>query len=154
VIILCGRWDLCYKLSFRDLVEMMSERGLDLAHTTILRWVQRYAPEFIKRWNRFGRPAVRSWRADETYIKVQGQWTYLCRTVNKYELTIDFRLSRTRDETAARTFFMKAIRLEEQPSHTITPDGYGASYRAVREMRTDSLLPNRTKLRPSKYLTT
>ena len=64
VIILCVRWYLRYKLSFRDLVEMMSERGLNLAHTTILRWVQRYAPEFIKRWNRFGRPAGRSWRVD------------------------------------------------------------------------------------------
>ena len=60
VIILCVRWYLRYKLSFRDLVEMMSERGLHLAHTTILRWVQRFAPEFIKRWNRFGRPAGRS----------------------------------------------------------------------------------------------
>jgi hypothetical protein len=67
VIILCVRWYLRYKLSFRDLVEMMSERGLQLAHTTILRWVQRYAPEFIKRWHRFGRLAGRSWRVDETY---------------------------------------------------------------------------------------
>ncbi len=64
-----------YKLSSRDLVEMMYERGLHLAHTTILRWVQRYAPEFIKRWNRFGRPAGRFWRVDETYVKVRGQWT-------------------------------------------------------------------------------
>jgi hypothetical protein len=69
VIILCVRWYLRYKLSFRDLVEMMPERGLDLAHTPILRWVRRYAPEFIKRWNRFGRTASRSWRVDETYIK-------------------------------------------------------------------------------------
>jgi transposase-like protein len=71
VIILCVRWYLRYKLSFRDLVEMMAERGLTLAHTTILRWVQRYAPEFLKRWNRFGRAAGRSWRVDETYIKVR-----------------------------------------------------------------------------------
>jgi transposase-like protein len=60
VIILCVRWYLRYKLSFRDLVEMMSERGLHLAHTTILRWVPRYAPGFTKHWNRFGRPAGRS----------------------------------------------------------------------------------------------
>ena len=64
-----------YKLSFRDLVEMMAERGLNLAHTTILRWVGRYTPEFVKRWNRFGRTAGRSWRVDETYIKVRGHWT-------------------------------------------------------------------------------
>ena len=56
VIILCVRWYLRYKLSFRDLVEMMAERGLDLAHTTILRWVRRYASEFVKRWNRFEYP--------------------------------------------------------------------------------------------------
>src|SRR3979490_651246 len=62
VIILCVRWYLRYKLSFRDLVEMMAERGLNLAHTTILRWVRRYTPEFIKRWNRFGRGSGRSWR--------------------------------------------------------------------------------------------
>ena len=73
VVILCVRWYLRYELSLRDLVEMMAERGLDLAHTTILHWVRRYAPEFIKRWNRFGRSAGRSWRVDETYIKVRGQ---------------------------------------------------------------------------------
>jgi hypothetical protein len=66
VIILCVRWYLRYKLSFRDLVEMMAERGLNLAHTTILRWVRRYTPEFVKRWNRFGRTAGRAWRVDET----------------------------------------------------------------------------------------
>jgi len=63
VIILCVRWYLRYKLSLRDLVEMMAERGLSLAHTTILRWVKRYTPEFVKRWDRFGTPAGASWRA-------------------------------------------------------------------------------------------
>jgi transposase-like protein len=152
VIILCVRWYLRYKLSSRDLVEMMSERGLHLAHTTILRWVQRYAPEFIKRWNCFGLPAGRSWRVDETYIKVRGQWTYLYRAVDKCGQTIDFRLSRTRDMSAAKAFFKKAIRHEGQPPQTITLDGYAASHRAVREMRTDGLLPEQTKLRSSKYL--
>ena len=152
VIILCIRWYLRYKLSFRDLVEIMSERGLHLAHTTILRWVQRYAPEFIKRWNRFGRPAGRSWRVDETYIKVRGRWTYLYRAVDRCGQTIDFRLSTTRDVSAAKAFLKKAIRHEGQPPHTINLDGYAASHRAVREMRTDGLLPKRTKLRSSKYL--
>jgi transposase-like protein len=152
VIILCVRWYLRYKLSFRDLVEMMSECGLHLAHTTILRWVRRYAPEFIKRWNRFGRPAGRSWRVDGTYIKAQGQWTYLYRAVDKCGQTIDFMLSRTHDVSAAKAFLKKAIRHEGRPSHTITLDGYAASHRAVREMRTDGLLPKGTKLRSSKYL--
>src|SRR5450432_3560424 len=65
IIILCVRWYLRYKLSFRDLVEMMAERGLSLAHTTIMRWIQRYVPEFERRWNRFARPVGRSWRVDE-----------------------------------------------------------------------------------------
>jgi transposase-like protein len=152
VIILCVRWYLRYKLSFRDLVEMMSERGVHLAHTTILRWVHRYAPEFIKRWNRFGRPAGRSWRVDETYIKIRGQWTYLYRAVDKDGHTVDFRLSKRRDVEAAKAFFNQAIRHEGRPPQTITLDGYAASHRAVRELKKDGLLPERTRLRSSKYL--
>src|ERR1700759_1116065 len=71
IIVLCVRWYLRYKLSFRDLAEMMAERGLSLAHTTIMRWIQCYVPEFEKRWNRFARPAGRSWRVDETYVQNQ-----------------------------------------------------------------------------------
>jgi hypothetical protein len=71
VIILCVRWYLRFKLSLRDLVEMMAERGLSMAHTTIMRWVQRYAPEFEKRWRRFARAVGRSWRVDETYVKIR-----------------------------------------------------------------------------------
>jgi hypothetical protein len=67
VVVLCVRWYLSFKLSSRDLVAMMSERGIDLAHTTILRWVQFYTPEFEKRWNRFARTVGGSWRMDETY---------------------------------------------------------------------------------------
>lgn len=130
----------------------MSERGLHLAHTTILRWVQRYAPEFIKCWNRFSRGAGRSWRVDETYVKIHGQWTSPYRAVDECGKTIDFRLSRARDVPAAKAFFMKAIRHEGRPPHTITLDGYAASHCAVREMRADGLLPNRTKLRSSTYL--
>jgi transposase-like protein len=73
IIILCVRWYLRYKLSLRDLVEMMAERGLLLAHTTIVRWVRRFAPEFVKRWSRLAMPAGRSWRVDETYLKIRGK---------------------------------------------------------------------------------
>jgi len=65
IIELCVRWYITYRLSYRDLVAMMAERGLDLSHTTILRWVIRYVPEFEKRWNRFGRRIGSSWRVDE-----------------------------------------------------------------------------------------
>jgi transposase-like protein len=75
IIILCVRWYLGFKLSFRDLVEMMVERGISLAHTTIMRWIARCVPEFEKRWNRFACRAGVSWRADETYVKIKGRWT-------------------------------------------------------------------------------
>jgi transposase-like protein len=71
IIILCVRWHLRYKLSLRDLVEMMAARGLSLGHTTIMRWVKRFTPEFVKGWNRLGIPTGRSWRVDETYLKVR-----------------------------------------------------------------------------------
>jgi transposase-like protein len=83
VIVLCVRWYLSFKLSSRDLVEIMSERSIALAHTTILRWVQRYVPGFEKLWKRYARPVGGSWRCDETYIKVKGRWTYLYRAVDK-----------------------------------------------------------------------
>src|SRR6516162_4665040 len=72
IVVWCVRWYLSYKLSYRDLVTMMSERGIGLAHTTILRWVQHYTPEFEQQWSRYARPVGGSWRCDETYIKVKG----------------------------------------------------------------------------------
>jgi transposase-like protein len=71
IIILCVRWYITFKLSFRDLVQMMAERGITLSHTTILRWVQQYVPEFEKRWNHYARPVGDSWRVDETYHQSQ-----------------------------------------------------------------------------------
>jgi len=73
IIILCVRWYVNYKLSYQDLVEMMAERGVRFAHTTVRRWVQRFIPVFEKRWMRFARPVGKSWRVDETYIRVRGQ---------------------------------------------------------------------------------
>src|SRR5215813_11087332 len=104
IIILCVSWYTSFKLSFRDLVIMMADRGISLAHTTILRWVQHYVPEFEKRWQRYARPVGSSWRSDETYIKVKGQWIYLYRGVDKAGQTIDFFLSAHRDRAAAEQF--------------------------------------------------
>jgi transposase-like protein len=153
VIMLCVRWYLRFKLSLRDLVEMMNERGLSLAHTTIMRWVQRYVPAFEKRWRRFGSAVGPSWRVDETYVKIRGKWCYLYRAVDRAGRTVDFRLSTRRDVGAAKAFFRKAIKGQGCAPKTITLDGYAASHRALRELKRDGLLPADTKVRSSKYLT-
>lgn len=131
---------------------MMAERGLSLAHTTIMRWVQHYTPEFEKRWNRHALAVGQSWRVDETYVKIRGVWHYLYRAVDRAGQTVDFRLSTRRDVAAAKAFFRKAIKGQRRQPHTITLDGYAASHRAVHELKADGSLPMETKLRSSKYL--
>ena len=152
IIILCVRWYLRFKLSFRDLVEMMAERGIDLAHTTIMRWIQRYVPEFEKRWNRFACKAGRSWRVDETYVKIKGRWTYLYRAVDSAGKSVDFLLRAKRDVAAAKAFFQRAFEGQRRLPRAITLDGYQASHRAAREFLAAHGRGKRTKLRSSKYL--
>ena len=151
IIVLCVRWYLTFKLSSRDLVQMMAERGIVLAHTTILGWVQRYVPDFEKRWNHYARPVGDSWRVDETYIKVRGQWIYLYRAVDKEGRTADFLLSKRRDVAAAKRYFSRATRQHGAP-RVITLDGYAASHRAVAELKAASTLPRRVRIRSCKYL--
>jgi len=151
IIVLCVRWYLTFKLSSRDLVQMMAERGILLAHTTILWWVQRYVPDFEKRWHAYAQPVGDSWRADETYIKVRGQWVYLYRAVDKEGCTVDFLLSRRRDMAAAKRFFSKATKQHGAP-RVITLDGYAASHRAVVKLKTSGILPRRVQVRSCKYL--
>jgi len=119
IIVLCVRWDLRFKFSFRDLVEMMAERGLSMAHTTIMRWVHQ-APEFERRWNRFARSAGSSWRVDETYVKIRGRWVYLYGAVDREGKTVDFRLSAKRDVAAAKAFLREAIKSQGSTPRTIT----------------------------------
>src|SRR3979411_885673 len=144
IIVLCVRWYLTFKLSSRDLVQMMAERGITLTHTTILRWVQRYVPEFEKHWSRYARPVGDSWRVDETYLKIKGQWVYLYRAVDKAGRTIDFLLSRRRDVAAAKRFFSRAPRNPGAP-RVITLDGYAASHRAVAKLKEVGTLPDRVQ---------
>src|SRR5579871_4555171 len=100
MILLCMRWYLRYSLSYRDLEEMMIERGLRIDHSTIARWVLAFAPELEKRVKPQLKPTGDSWRVDETYLKVKGQWVYQYRAVDSAGNTLDFRLSATRDAQA------------------------------------------------------
>ena len=138
-------------LSFRDLVAMMRERGISLAHTTILRWVQHYSPEFEKRWKRYARSVGGSWRMDETYVRVRGEWMYLYRSVDKAGKTVEFLLSRKRDVNAAKVFLRKAMKGQRTPTK-ITLDAYAASHRAVADLKDAGELPKRVRVRTSKYL--
>jgi len=152
IIVLCVRWYLRYKLSYRDLVVMMAERGLSVAHTTILRCVQRYTPEFDKRWSRFSAQPGTSWRVDETYVKIRGQWAYLYRAVDSAGKTVDFRLSPRRNVASAKAFPRKTIRSQGRSPEIITLDGYAASHRAVRELQQQGRLAGSMRLCSSKYL--
>ncbi len=151
IVVLCVRWYLSFKLSFRDLVAMMRERGISLAHTTILRWVQHYSPEFEKRWKRYARSVGGSWRMDETYVRVRGEWMYLYRSVDKAGKTVEFLLSRKRDVNAAKVFLRKAMKGQRTPTK-ITLDAYAASHRAVADLKDAGELPKRVQVRTSKYL--
>lgn len=110
IVVLGVRWYLRSKLSFRDPVEMMAERVLSMAHTTIMRWVHHYAPEFERCWNRFASPTGASWRVDETYVRIRGEWVCLYRAVDRAGNTVGFRLSVQRDVAAAKAFFRKATK--------------------------------------------
>ena len=109
IIILCVRWYLRYSLSYRDLEEMMVERGLLVDHVAIWRWVQHYAPVLNQRLRREVRHPNGSWRVDETYVGVGGEWAYLYRAVDSAGDTIDFLLSPKRDLTAAKLFLRLAL---------------------------------------------
>ena len=152
IIILCVRWYLRFKLSFRDLVEIMAERGISMAHTTIMRWIVRYVPEFEKRWDRLHAEAGASWRVDETYVKIKGRWTYLYRAVDKQGRTVDFLLRAKRDVAAAKAFFRRAFTSQGRLPRKITLDGYQASHRAAREVLKEHRAGKRTAIRSSKYL--
>ena len=110
IVLWAVRWYCRYPISYRDLETMMTERDVAVDHSTIYRWVQHYAPEMEKRlrWQ-WRRPQSRSWRIDETYVKVRGKWAYLYRAVDKLGNTIDFYFSSTRNTKAAKRFLGKAL---------------------------------------------
>ena len=108
-----------YAVSYRDLEEIMAERGVNVDHATLNRWVVKYSPTIAKTAQLRKQPAGQSWRMDETYIKVKGKWMYLYRAIDKYGKTLDFMLSKHRDKAAARRFFRRAIAVNGVPSRVV-----------------------------------
>jgi transposase-like protein len=150
---LCVRWHLTYRLSYRDLVEMMAERGVTVSHSTILRWVQRYVPEFEKRWGRYARRVHSSWRMDETAVPVWGGAHYRYRAVDKHGKTVDSLLCTDRSDSAARAFFSKALKTH-QPRwpRKVNLDGNAASHRALRLLRQENPEWRSVVVRSRRYL--
>jgi transposase-like protein len=131
-IILTGiRWYVAYPLSTRHVEELMQERGVEVDHSTINRWVIKYSPQLEEEFHRRKRPVWVNWRMDETYLRVKGHWSYLYRAVDKTGQTIDFLLTKHRDEQAAKRFLTKAIRRHGVPE-TITIDGSEANAAAIK----------------------
>src|SRR5262245_28350087 len=131
VILMGVRWYVAYPLSTRHVEELMEERGVEVDHSTINRWVIKYSPQLEEAFHRRKRPVWVSWRMDETYIKVKGQWRYLYRAVDKQGHTIDFLLTEHRDKAAALRFLKRAIRRNGLPK-TITIDGSDANEAAIK----------------------
>jgi transposase-like protein len=177
IILLCLRWYLRYSLSYRDIEEIMLERGLHVDHTTIYRWVQAYAPELEKRCRLHLKATTDSWRVDETYIKVKKEWMYLYRAVDSQGQTLEFLLSPMRDAPAAQAFFLKALALvacsvsQSHPAEkqviqlasladtnttpaprVINVDKNAAYPKAIADLKAAGALPVHVELRQVKYL--
>jgi putative transposase len=150
LILPCVRWYLAYPLSYRNLEEMMTERGVEVDHSSIYRWVQKFTPKLEAAFRKERkRPVSKSWRVDETYIKIKGQWRYLYRAVDRDGQTIDFLLTAHRDKKAALRFFRKAIRQHGLPDK-VTIDKSGANTAAIEALQEES--GYKIEIRQSKYL--
>jgi len=153
IILLCVRWYLKYPLSYRNLEEMMAERGLSVVHTTIMRWVTQYSPILDQQVRKYLNKTNDSWRLDETYLKIKGINHYLYRAVDSAGKTIDFWLSEHRDKDSARKFLQKAMRARHnQMPRVITTDKYPATEVAIAEEIYLGDLSVMTQHRMIKYL--
>lgn len=150
LIVQAVSWYLRYPLSYRDIEELFLERGVEVDHSTLNRWVLAYAPLIEKRLRQFRKPHCGSIRIDETYIKVRGEWRYLYRAVDKFGEAVDFLLTARRDLDAAKRFFRKMLQAEPLLApDQIGTDGASPYSPAIAESRKSGLLP-RT---PAHYVT-
>src|SRR4051794_29405288 len=149
VMLLCVRWYIAYALSLRDLEEMLAERDIGVDHSTVHRWVIKMMPLFEKTFRKLKRPVGKSWRVDETYIKVKGSWKYLYRAVDEAGNTIDFLFRAKRNKAAAQRFFEKAIVRNGSPG-TVTIDKSGSNLAALKAVNAEREMS--IKVRQIKYL--
>ncbi|WP_244145507.1 IS6 family transposase [Paraburkholderia mimosarum] len=148
-MLLCVRWYVAYPLSLRHLEQMMAERGIAVDHSTVHRWALKLLPVLEKVFRRRKRTVGTSWRMDETYIRITGEWRYLYRAVDKAGNTVDFLLRARRDKAAARAYFEKAIDQNGEPE-TVTIDKSESNLAALRAINAPRKVP--IKVRQKKYL--
>jgi transposase, IS6 family len=153
VVLWAVRWYLQFPISYRDLEAMLADRGVPVDHTTLYRWVQRFAPELEKRTRRHLRPCRGPWHVDETYVRVDGRWRYLYRAVDGSGQTVDFLLSARRDKKAAKRFFRRALGRENtRHPRVIVTDRLQSYPGALREMKREGELGRFTRHRRGRWL--
>ncbi len=155
IIIWAVRWYCKYGISYRDLEEMLSERGIEVDHSTIYRWVQYYAPKILDKLKWYWKPKLgMSWRVDETYVKVKGKWVYLYRALDKDGNSIDFYLSRTRNIKAAKRFLDKALKSIPVYAHpkSINTDKNPTYIQAIKQLKGEGKCSPTLEHRRVKYL--
>jgi len=153
-IILCAvRWYLRFSLSYRDVQELLAERGVSVDHSTIWRWVQRFAPELLFRLRPHLKPTNRSWRVDETYVRVKGRWCYLYRAIDSRGATIEFFLSASRDLEGAKSLFRRALRDGAHPQPRVINTDLAPTYAsAIPDLQRTGVIRRRCRHRPVQYL--
>ena len=142
-----------FSLSYRDVEELLAERGVQADHVTVWRWVQRYGPELERRLRSRLKSTGDSWRVDETYVRVKGKWVYLYRAVDSTGATIDFLLSAKRDAAAAERFLAKALGGENHPAPRVINTDKDAAYPpAIVQLKAKGALEKSCRHRPVQYL--
>jgi len=151
IILMAVRWYCCYALAYRDIEELMLERGIFVDHATLNRWVIEYAPLLLQKFNKKKKLVGKSWKMDETYIKVKGKWYYQYRAVDHEGNTVDFLLSEKRDKKAAKRFFKKSIKSSGIPTK-INLDKNPANISGVEAINRDLDFKKRITIKRVKYM--